>query len=96
MRAADGIICVDMIVKAAPGYYDLVLMDIRMPNMDGYKAAQYIRRLPDTQKANIPIIAMTANAFAEDVHKAKIAGMNEHIAKPIDLDKLTKTLNKWI
>ena len=90
--AADGIICVDMIVKAAPGYYDLVLMDIQMPNMDGYKATQFIRRLPDKQKANMPIIAMTANAFDEDRKTAFRVGMNGHIAKPIQIGILRNTL----
>ena len=70
------------------GTYDMILMDIQMPNMDGYKATQEIRRLPDRNKACIPIIAMTANAFEEDRKKAFDAGMNEHIAKPIDIEKL--------
>ena len=92
-HAADGIICVDDIERAAPDYYDLVLMDIQMPNMDGYKAAQIIRRLPDQKKANIPIVAMTANAFEEDKRKAFRVGMNGHITKPIQLDILRNTLS---
>ena len=70
------------------GYYSTILMDIQMPNMDGYQAAQCIRHLNDKKKAEIPIIAMTANAFAEDRKKAFDAGMNGHIAKPIDMEKL--------
>ena len=70
------------------GTYDLILMDIQMPNMDGYQAAQCIRHLNDKKKAEIPIIAMTANAFEEDKKRAFDAGMNEHIAKPIDIEKL--------
>ena len=70
------------------GTYDLTLMDIQMPNMDGYQATQCIRHLNDKKKAEIPIIAMTANAFEEDKKRAFDAGMNEHIAKPIDIEKL--------
>ena len=70
------------------GTYDLLLMDIQMPNMDGYKAAQCIRHLDDKKKAEIPIIAMTANAFAEDRKRTFDAGMNGHIAKPINIEKL--------
>ena len=72
----------------SPGTYDLILMDIQMPNMDGYQAAQCIRQLDDKMTAEIPIIAMTANAFAEDRKRAFDAGMNGHIAKPIDVEKL--------
>ena len=91
-HAEDGIVCVDMLQKAAPDYYDLILMDIQMPNMDGYKATQIIRRLPDKQKAAIPIIAMTANAFEEDRKNAFRVGMNGHIAKPIVIDEVIKTI----
>lgn len=91
-RAEDGIICVDMIEKADAGYYDLILMDIQMPNMDGYEATQTIRRLPDSDKAGIPIIAMTANAFEEDKKAALSAGMNGHLAKLIDVSALMKAL----
>ena len=76
----------------SPGTYDLILMDIQMPNMDGYQAAQCIRHLDDKTKAEIPIIAMTANAFAEDRKRAFDAGMNGHIAKPIQIDKLLSML----
>ncbi len=91
-RARDGVECVDMLLKAEPGYYDLVLMDIQMPNMDGYKATQTIRSFADRQKAGVPILAMTANAFKEDVEKAFACGMNGHIAKPLDAVKMFKTI----
>ena len=91
-RAEDGILCLDMLQKAEPGYYDLILMDIQMPNMDGYKATQLIRRLPDQQKANIPIVAMTANAFEEDRKTAFRMGMNGHIAKPMQIEVLKNTI----
>ena len=74
----------------------MILMDIQMPKMDGYKATQAIRRLPDREKAGIPIIAMTANAFEEDKREALAAGMNGHIAKPIQVDKLLSTLSEVI
>ncbi|MDO4493027.1 MAG: ATP-binding protein [Clostridia bacterium] len=91
-RAEDGVICVDRLEKAAPGTYDLILMDVQMPNMDGYKATRVIRALPDRAKAELPIIAMTANAFEEDKRNAQAAGMNGHIAKPLDTDKLRAAL----
>ena len=87
-RVEDGIQCVDKIEQMSSGTYDLILMDIQMPNMDGYKATKCIRHLDDKKKAEIPIIAMTANAFAEDRKRAFDAGMNGHIAKPIDIEKL--------
>ena len=87
-RVEDGIQCVNRIEQMSPGTYDLILMDIQMPNMDGYQAAQCIRHLNDKKKAEIPIIAMTANAFAEDRKRTFDVGMNGHIAKPIDMEKL--------
>lgn len=87
-RVEDGIQCVNRVEQMSSGTYDLILMDIQMPNMDGYKATKCIRRLDDKKKAEIPIIAMTANAFAEDRKRAFDAGMNGHIAKPIDIEKL--------
>mgnify|MGYP000815976097 CR=1 FL=1 len=78
----------------SPGTYDLILMDIQMPNMDGYQAAQCIRHLDDKMKAEIPIIAMTANAFAEDRKRAVDIGMNGHIAKPIDIEKMEKVIHR--
>lgn len=91
-RAEDGIICVAKLEKSAPGAYDLIFMDIQMPNMDGYKAAQVIRALPDKRKAAVPIIAMTANAFAEDRGRAIAVGMNGHIAKPISASKIREEI----
>ena len=91
-RVEDGIQCVNRIMKMPAGTYDMILMDIQMPQMDGYKATRVIRRLPDKDKACIPIIAMTANAFEEDKRAAIAAGMNGHIAKPIQVDKLLSTL----
>ena len=95
-RAEDGVICVDMIEKSEPDHYNVILMDIQMPNMDGYKATQVIRRLPDKKKSEIPIIAMTANAFEEDRRNAFQAGMNGHIAKPIHVDELLSLLAEKI
>ena len=95
-RVEDGIQCVNMIEKMPAGTYDMILMDIQMPKMNGYKATQAIRRLPDKEKACIPIIAMTANAFEEDKRDAIAAGMNGHIAKPIQLDKLLSMLAEVI
>ena len=95
-RVEDGIQCVNRIEKMPAGTYDMILMDIQMPQMDGYKATQAIRRLPDREKACIPIIAMTANAFEEDKRDAFAAGMNGHIAKPIQVDKLLSTLSEVI
>ena len=92
--AEDGIICIDMMEKASSDYYDLILMDIQMPNMNGYKATQIIRRLPDKKKATIPIVAMTANAFEEDKKNAFKAGMNGHIAKPIHVEELFDLLGE--
>jgi len=93
-RARDGAECVEMLSSADPGYYDLVLMDIQMPNMDGYEAARTIRALEDREKASIPILAMTANAFQEDVEKAFDAGMNGHIAKPLDRATMFRTITE--
>ena len=95
-RAKDGVECVDMLEKAANGTYQLILMDIQMPVMNGYDAAKKIRRMDDPQKANIPIIAMTANAFTEDRQAALDAGMNDHIAKPINMNILVPTIQKYL
>ena len=95
-RVEDGIQCVNKIMEMPTGTYDMILMDIQMPKMNGYKATQAIRNLPDKDKACIPIIAMTANAFEEDKRDAFAAGMNGHIAKPIQVDKLLSILSEVI
>ena len=95
-RAKDGVECVDMLEKAANGTYQLILMDIQMPVMNGYDAAKKIRRMDDPQKAGIPIIAMTANAFSEDKQAALDAGMNDHVAKPINMNVLVPTIQKYL
>ena len=95
-RVEDGIQCVNRITEMPAGTYDMILMDIQMPNMNGYKATQAIRYLPDKDKACIPIIAMTANAFEEDKQDAIAAGMNGHIAKPIQVEKLLSILTEIV
>ena len=95
-RVEDGIQCVNRIEKMPADTYDMILMDIQMPQMDGYKATQAIRNLPDEDKASIPIVAMTANAFEEDKRDAIAAGMNGHIAKPIQVDKMLSILSEVI
>ena len=94
--ASDGLTCIDMIEKAEADYYKIVLMDIQMPIMNGYDAASIIRKLKDTKKSRLPIIAMTADAFAEDVNKALSAGMNDHVAKPIDMNILVPIMMKYL
>lgn len=84
-------------MKAAPaGYYDVILMDIQMPNMDGYEASKQIRALEDKQKAAVPIVAVTANAFEEDRKNALDAGMNGHLAKPYDIPAMLETLKNLL
>ena len=95
-RVEDGLQCISRITEMPAGTYDIILMDIQMPKMDGYKATQTIRNLSDQEKACIPIIAMTANAFEEDKRAAIAAGMNGHIAKPIQVDKLLSILAEII
>lgn len=94
--AENGKSAVELFVRSAPGYYDVVLMDIQMPVMDGYEATAAIRALPRQDAVRIPILALTANAFVTDVGKAKNAGMNDHITKPINLEVLFATLYKWL
>ena len=94
-RAEDGRICVDMLKAAREDYYDGILMDIQMPNMNGYDATEEIRKLRG-RRGIIPIIAMTANAFEEDRKKAFVCGMNAHIVKPIDVGVMLSTLGKFI
>ncbi len=92
--ADNGQIALDMLKKSEPGYYQLILMDIQMPVMNGYEATKAIRRLENKELASIPIIAMTANAFEEDKQEALKCGMNSHISKPIDIGNLFDTLDK--
>ncbi|WWR16967.1 response regulator [Lachnospiraceae bacterium JLR.KK008] len=94
--AENGSVAVDMVAAAAPGYYDIVLMDIQMPLMNGYEATRAIRAFDRKDTKELPIIAMTANAFVEDVHASKGAGMNGHMAKPLDLRVLSEVLHKWV
>ena len=94
-RVENGIQCVNRILKMPAGTYDMIFMDIQMPQMDGYKATQTIRNLPDKDKACIPIIAMTANAFAEDKKKTMEAGMNAHLSKQLNVPELMDTIRKF-
>jgi CheY-like chemotaxis protein len=93
-QAEDGHIAIEKIFDAEEDYYDLVLMDIQMPYMNGYEAAKQIRKLSNKKKAQIPIVAMTANAFEEDREKSFKSGMKEHIAKPVDIDKVMEIIRK--
>lgn len=95
-HVSDGTEAVDRMSESSDGYYDMIFMDIQMPKMNGYDATRAIRSMERNYCKKIPIIAMTANAFAEDVQAAKTVGMNEHIAKPLDMDRLAKTLNRWL
>ena len=95
-RVSNGVACVEKLEKAAPDFYDLILMDIQMPVMNGYDATRKIRQLEDPFLSSIPIIAMTANAFAEDRQKALFVGMNDHVAKPVDMNVLIPVLEKHI
>ena len=94
--ANDGVACIDMIEKADADYYKMILMDIQMPVMNGYDATLAIRKMKDTKKAGIPIIAMTANVFAEDIQKVLSVGMNAHVTKPVDMNILVPTMMKYL
>ena len=94
--ANDGVACIDMIEKADADYYKMILMDIQMPVMNGYDATLAIRKMKDTEKARIPIIAMTANVFAEDIQKILSVGMNDHVEKPVDMNILVPTMMKYL
>ncbi len=94
--AKDGSEAVDKMASSQPGCYDVILMDIQMPVMNGYDAARAIRALPRPDAARIPIFAMTANAFADDIRASMSAGMNEHIAKPLDVAQFLRVMNKWL
>ena len=95
-KAMNGLQAVDVFKKNPPGTFDMILMDVMMPIMDGYEATRCIRSLERTDAKEIPIIAMTANAFAEDVKKAKQAGMNAHLAKPLDVGKMLTMIAKYV
>ena len=94
-RAANGCECVDMLKKAAPGQYAMIFMDVQMPELNGYEATKLIRTMKDTEKASIPIVAMTADAFAEDVAACLKAGMNAHIAKPVAINNIVEEIRKF-
>ena len=94
--ADDGVACIDMVEKAEADYYKMILMDIQMPVMNGYDAALAIRKLKDAKKSRIPIVAMTANAFAEDIQKVRSVGMNDYVAKPVDMNILVSTMMKYL
>ena len=94
--ANDGSVAVDMVKASADGYYDIILMDVQMPIMNGYDATRAIRKLENPAHSSIPIIAMTANAFNEDKMNALEAGMNDHVAKPLDMDRLFEVLHKYL
>lgn len=94
--AENGKKAVEKFQASAPGTYAGILMDIQMPVMNGYEATSAIRALPREDAQAIPIIALTANAFAVDITKARSAGMNDHVAKPIEVDRLTEILKKWV
>ena len=93
--AENGQLCVEKFKESEPGFYDVILMDIRMPVMNGYEATTAIRAL-DRPDADLPIIAMTADAFSEDIQHCMECGMNEHVAKPIDIQKLMKLLKSYL
>ena len=95
-EACDGVQAVRMVSESAPGYYDMIFMDVQMPNMNGYQATRAIRSLDRADTARLPIVAMTANAFDEDVRTALRAGMDAHFAKPIEIVKLEQMLYRYL
>lgn len=95
-EAEDGSVGVKKFEESREGYYDIILMDIQMPQMDGYQAASYVRTLTRSDAQSIPIIAMTANAFKEDVEKSIFFGMDDHLAKQLEYDKLVDVLSKFL
>lgn len=95
-RVSDGLQALEAFKKSKPGFYDIIFMDIQMPVMNGYEATKEIRALSRKDAKTVPIVAMTANAFVSDIRESKAAGMNEHLAKPIDFEKLCLTMNKWL
>ena len=95
-HAEDGVEAADMVLSCEDGYYDIILMDIQMPRMNGYDATRAIRASSRSYCKQVPILAMTANAFAEDVQAAKTVGMNEHLSKPLELPALARALKRWL
>ena len=96
VESEDGVQAVEMFKESAEGYYDLILMDVQMPHMDGYEATRCIRALGRSDAQKVPIFAMTANAFAEDVQKSREAGMNAHISKPLNIRAVYKQMNRYL
>ena len=94
--AEDGQICLDKFQKSPEGYYDAILMDIRMPNMNGYEATEAIRALDRGDAVSVPIIAMSADAFSDDIQHCHECGMNAHIAKPIDIAEVSRLLKRYL
>ena len=96
-RAENGAICVERFLSTAPGTFDAILMDLQMPVMNGHEAASAIRAQADKRPdmGQIPIVALSADAFAEDVCHARSAGMNDHMSKPLEIETLVRTLKKW-
>ena len=94
--AENGKEAVDMVTASSEGYYDLILMDLQMPVMNGHDATRALRAMEREDIREIPIIAMTANAFLEDVQQSKASGMNEHMSKPLDIDQLQRMLSRWL
>lgn len=94
--ACDGQVAVDMVRKSQPYYYDFIFMDIKMPNKNGYEATMEIRAMEREDLKEIPIVALSANSFLEDVQKSIASGMNDHVAKPVELYKLTDAIDKWV
>ena len=94
-QAVNGKDAVDKFASSVPGYYSVIFMDVQMPVMDGYEATREIRKL-DRPDNDVPIFAMTANAFSDDIRNSLSCGMNEHLAKPIDVNRLIEVMNKWV
>ena len=94
--AENGREAVDMVVASKEGYYDLILMDLQMPVMNGYEATTALRAMEREDARKMPIVAMTANAFLEDIQQSKACGMNEHMSKPLDIDQLQRMLARWL
>ena len=94
--AENGKAAVDMVAASEEGYYDLILMDLQMPIMNGHDATRALRAMGRKDTKTIPIVAMTANAFVEDIQQSKASGMNEHMSKPLDIDQLQRMLSRWL